>query len=260
MIRFSASFATICLLGFAGATQADFITISSTSTQQTNANLTALGANDWTVYGITNTSTTPDAQMSGGSGIGALSFTTNGNPLRELGQYGSYGESTLQWSNGSPTASASNVDSGMQVNSIAYGFANNNSVGTGWHLSVNAGSNVETLTIFTTLHYAASTFTATLQDGTGTTMTDSINVGQTSNQNEIYTVTFQANSATTLTLSDILTADNSGSNIGNDSIEAAALTVTPSSVPEPSSLVLCGLAGLIGVGAAWRRRKLASAA
>ena len=38
------------------------------------------------------------------------------------------------------------------------------------------------------------------------------------------------------------------------------LLFTPDAVPEPSSLVLCGIAGLTGLGYAWRRRKLASAA
>ncbi len=42
--------------------------------------------------------------------------------------------------------------------------------------------------------------------------------------------------------------------------QAFTLAVNPSAVPEPSSLAMCGLAGLIGSAYAWRRRKRAAIA
>jgi hypothetical protein len=52
------------------------------------------------------------------------------------------------------------------------------------------------------------------------------------------------------------TVDNIGPNKTPTSLDVSMSgTISPSVVPEPSSIALCGLAGLIGSAYAWRRRK-----
>ena len=54
----------------------------------------------------------------------------------------------------------------------------------------------------------------------------------------------------------LLEADNITLSFG--SILSGTAPIVPNAVPEPSSLAICGIAGLIGLGYARRRRVLAA--
>src|ERR1700733_8759755 len=78
----------------------------------------------------------PNVQESGGNGISDLTDLTNGSPLRGLGQFDSYGESTFDWSNGTPTSSDTDAFTGLQNDGT--GLVNGTNVGEGFSFSVPA--------------------------------------------------------------------------------------------------------------------------
>jgi hypothetical protein len=223
-----------------------------TGTRIFNKNLTTEGTTDWAVWGFANggtsTSLSPDNRKIGGSGISDLTSISNGNPLRGLGQFGSYGESTFNWSNGTPVLSATGAFTGIQHDGFGQPFS---TIGEGFSFTVPADTNLRTVTLYNTVNHGNSELTATLSDGSAVPFVFDSHHILDFNGPDIYAITYAANSAgQSLTVKLVLTApDASGNNTANVAIQAVDLTFA--AVPEPSSLALLALGG--GVVAAWRR-------
>jgi hypothetical protein len=128
-------------------------------------NLTTQGTQDSAVWGFadggTSTSLTPDVQKSGGSGIGDLTNISNGNPLRGLGQFRTYGETPFMWTNGNTVPSATEATTGIQHNGSG---TDNSTAGEGFSFSVAADTELRTLMIFTTINEGDVSFQASLSD------------------------------------------------------------------------------------------------
>src|SRR5262249_8407530 len=122
-----------------GSARGGFIEGNLTPTRVFNQNLTVEGTQDWAVWGFANggtrTSLSPGVHKNGGAGISSLTNITNGNRLRGLGQFGSYGQSTFNWSDGTPTVSATGAFTGLQHDGE---FGTIRTVGEGFSLTVAA--------------------------------------------------------------------------------------------------------------------------
>ena len=228
-------------------------TLAGTLSQQQvfNANLTTQGGEDWAVWGYagggTSTSLTPDVQMNGGSGISALTNITNGNGFRGLGQFGNYGESTFDWSNGTPTPAAAGAFTGLQHNGE---FGPISNVGEGFAFTVPAGTAEQLLTLYSTVNDGNAQLTATLSDGSAVQVVQLLQ-GTGFNIPYVSTFSFSANSnGQTLTIEEVLTSDISTDNSGNVAIQGAALAAA---APEPGSF---GLLGIAAMGLIAARKKL----
>jgi PEP-CTERM motif len=72
-------------------------------------------------------------------------------------------------------------------------------------------------------------------------------------QNSQTTITLKDSGITSVTIRSTRTVESGLWDFAIDNV-----SFTPSAVPEPSSLAMCGLAGAIGAAYAWRRRKRAT--
>lgn len=247
------------LLGFAivicpHAADAGTLNGSVNQTQLLNQNLTTQGTLDWAIWGYdnggTSTSLVPNVRKNGGSFLGSLTNISNGNPLRGLGQFGNYGESTFNWFDGTPISTATDAFTGIQHNG-------QNNIGEGFSFTVAADTFEKTLTLYSTLHNGNAQLIANLSDGSAPAYIQNTSFGGF-NGSHIYTITYAANSpGQTLNVSLLLSNDFSG--FGNVAIQGVALAGTaspqpPTSVPEPGSTAgLIGL-GLIGFGAGVKKK------
>ncbi len=224
-------------------------------TDSSSADLSALGNVDWAIWGQgISTSLAPTNSMSGGSGISNLTDYSNGSPLRGLGQFGSYNEALFSWSNGSPTASASNVASGIQLES-GYNGSSQQAVGEGFSFTVAAGTTLEELLLYSTVNYGTAQVTASLSDSSASPIT--LNLGPVNyccNGNTPYVtaIEFAADSPNqTLDVSLTLSYDGSGDGTGNAALQGVAVSDV---APEPGSFLLGG-AGLAGLLFAAKRKR-----
>jgi CSLREA domain-containing protein len=149
----------------------------STNGEQ-NANLTALGGEDWVIWGYagqgTSTSLVPDVRKAGGS---AISDLTDVNPtstvLRGLGQFGGQGilPYSFDWSDGSGPASATGAFAGLEHDGQQ---TSTPTQGDGFSFTVPASTVERTLTVFTSEHFGTGTLTASLSDGSAQSYTQSV--------------------------------------------------------------------------------------
>ncbi len=155
-----------------------------------------------------------------GTSISSLSDVTLGTPLRGLGQFGSYGESTFNFSDGTPTASGTGVSSGIQHDDSS-GQANE-----GFIFSVNAGTSPQQMVLYFTTHMGTATITASLSDGSATPFSQTFAASNSNNLAGVFTVDFAVSSQNqTLNVSALLTTANSGP--ANVAIQAVALSSVP---------------------------------
>lgn len=229
---------------------ADLLGSISVGTRANNFNMTTMNGGDiisvvdWAVWGIgSSTSLSPDQSKNGGTAISDLTVHNPASqPLRGLGQF-SLGD-TFQWSDGSPTASNSNVQTGIQV------FTNvstpSNLIGTGFSFTV-AGSTTETrrLYVWVGTHSGTNTFTASLNGAS--TATHQLSAAPSANEYALLTYDFKPNSnSDLLTIQGLVSSASNG--FANNYWFGAAVGV----VPEPSTYVL----GSIAAGVfAWATRK-----
>jgi len=219
--------------------------------QNYDVNLTSLGTEDWALWGYgsggTSTSLAPNVSMAGGSGISDLTYLDpNSQPLRGLGQFGiNFG---FSWANGDTVASASGAWGGLQANDEA---GPGLGVGEGFSFTVPADTFEGVLNVYVDEHLGGGTLTATLSDGSAPAYINS-SIPNDFNSPGVYTIDYSAaSSGQTLTVSWV---ETSASDLyDNPAIYAATL----SQVPEPGTMTLIVLAGLITGGFVSSRRKAA---
>jgi hypothetical protein len=209
-----------------------------------SADLTTQGNTDWAVWGYaddgTSASLAPNDRKSGGIGISFLTELSNGNPLRALGQFGSYGETLFSWSDGTPVTSAGSAYTGLQLDGSA-DIAS--TVGEGFSFTVAASTALSVLYVYTSVNLGIASVTASLSDDSADPVTQILSASSGNNVPFLSQFDFAADTAgQLLTVTLDLTQDDScnigACNTGNIAIQAAAL----SAVPEPSTLTLFGAA------------------
>jgi hypothetical protein len=243
----------VLLLSFAPPVRAGTLSGSVVQQQFNDVNLTAQGTSDWTVWGIGATSLAPNIQESGGNGISDLTDLTNGSPLRGLGQFDSYGESTFDWSNGTPTSSDTDAFTGLQNDGT--GLVNGTNVGEGFSFSVPADLMTQEIYIYTTVNFGVGTVTATLSDGSASPVVLTLNGSTLFNGAFLSTFIYSGDSPSeTLNVSLVLSQNGTDDDTSNIAIQAVALG-SPATVPEPATLALCGAGMALASLAGLRRRK-----
>ncbi len=173
----------------------------SGNSASTTANLTAEGSADWVHWG--------DGALNRKNGVSALigTYTEVGS-----GQVGSYSNDprTLSWSDGTPTASASNSN-GLDVFSLNNGFS----------FTVPADGNRRVLTVHLGGWLSGGTLTAHLSDQSAGDYVDTT-APASGQYDRNYTLTYSAASAgQTLTVSWVMTSGE-----GNMTLNGAALSGT----------------------------------
>jgi parallel beta-helix repeat protein len=186
----------------AGPPVAGSLSGSVSTNGQANVDLTALGGEDWAVWGYANsgtsTSLAPDVRKAGGSGISDLTDSDPSSaPLRGLGQFGSsYGPFNFDWSDGNAPTSATGVYAGLEHDGQQNQAA---TTGDGFSFTVPADTTERTLTIFASEHWGTGTLTATLSDGSAAPYTQAVD-GSTDypsyggNTPAVFTITYKAGS------------------------------------------------------------------
>ena len=176
----------------------------SAATAPALTNLTTLGTANWSHWGD---STTPISM----SGVTPINFTPIGTATINTWPTVADG---FSWSNGTPTASASNDASTVYSSGL----------NTGYQLVLPADTQQRTVSLFVGAYAATGQLTATLSDGSATPYVATLDNPTTNSVFDVYTITYQAGSAgQTLTLQWVQTNSHvSGGNIG---IEALALSV-----------------------------------
>lgn len=228
-----------------GAATAGSLTGSFTTGATSNVSLSAAGITEWAVWGQgTSTSLAPTDKSLGMTGISNLTAISNGNPLRALGQYNNYGESTFAWTNGTVSPTASNVFSGIQnLNTPGSPLG----LGEGFYFTVPASTIAGQLTLFTTVHFGKAQLVATLLDGSAPPLIiDTTKIFE--NLATTFNINYQANSDTSLTLKFLLTEEIVDDS--NVAIQGVSTTYTP--VPGP--LPVLGVAYAFSMSRRLRRR------
>ncbi|MBX9579752.1 MAG: hypothetical protein K2X87_05530, partial [Gemmataceae bacterium] len=206
-----------------------------------NRDLTTEGTLDWAVWGYadggTSTSLAADVRKAGGAGLSGLTDISNGNPLRGLGQFGAYGETTFDWSDGTPVPSEVGAFTGLQHDGQRTGISN---LGEGFSLTAAADTAERVLTLYTTVNFGAGRLVATLSDGSAAAY-DQTTSGSAFNQSNVFTIRYAADSpGQFLSVTFVLAEDDEPVfNSSNVAIQGASLAAAgPRAVPEPASLGL----------------------
>jgi hypothetical protein len=175
----------------------------------TSADLTAVGNEDWAIWGYagsgTSTSLAPDVRKAGGTAIGDLTNIdpAPSAPLRGLGQFG--GPFLFSWSDGGSQQSAADVPAGIQHNGEGSGVS---TLGKGFSFDVPAGTTSRTLTVYVATNRASGQLTASLSDGSATDYVDTLPVA-TDTRSGVYAIHYTAASdGQTLHVQWVETFDN----------------------------------------------------
>ena len=254
-------FASVCLcvaVAFStfGNAYAGVLTGNVAEQKIDNLNLTSSSIAEWAIWGEnTSTSLSPTNRSLGSSGISDLTGITNGyNSLRGLGQFGDYGATYFQWSNGSPTGSASSVYAGLQYD-LQYDSAVYTGVGEGFSLTTLADTQTRTVNVYSTVHLGVMRMTASLSDSSAAPLViDSTGFG--GNFAHTYSFTYSANSAgQTLNLDLRLLSGGGNSNAAIQGVTLSPATGGSAAVPEPG---ISAFAMLLTGGTAlslWRKKR-----
>ena len=167
--------------------------------------LSVEGTTDWAHWGLSGTSFNHKAGVT--SQIS--DFTQIGN--RQAQQF-TNNTTLYAWTGGTPTASASNVSTGLWMRGL------NN----GYQVTVAADTIPRTLKMYVGLWAAGGRFEASLSDGSAPVYIDASQVNPTVTTNLVYTLTYQAASAgQTLTVK--WTSNQVFNNWSNVTLQAATL-------------------------------------
>jgi hypothetical protein len=166
-------------------------------------NLTTEGQIDWAHFGLTQ----PDTVNRKNVGVNVITAKGTGTVER----WPSY-QSRFDWSDGTPTASVNNTQTGV----FQYGQ------GSSFGISVPAGTTTRTVKVYCSNYRGIATMVAHLSDSSAPDYTDSVSA--VFNEYLVYTFTFRAGSAgKTLDLTWTLTTDNGGT-VGTGSVDLFAIT------------------------------------
>lgn len=219
----------------------------------TNLNLTTSSIAEWAVWGEgTSTSLAPTNRSLGSSGISDLTRIDNGSSyLRGMGQFSEPNVTTFQWSNGSPTGSASTVYAGMQNVPLSSG------VGEGFSLTTLADTQTRTVNVYAAANRGVMSITATLSDNSAAPLVIFSSPALADNAAHTYSFTYAANSfGQTLNLDlRLITAEGSYSNASIHGVTLSPGTGGSAAVPEPGT---SAFAMLLTGGAAlriWRKKR-----
>ncbi|MEZ5428821.1 MAG: hypothetical protein R2747_21430 [Pyrinomonadaceae bacterium] len=144
-----------------------------------NVNLTSEGTTDWAHWGLGSSSgfnhkTGITQQISNYTQIGS-------------GTVGSFNDGFISysWSDGTPTASATNNTSAIFIKGANRGF----------ELNIPADTTQRTLKVYVGLYAAQGRFEASLSDSSATPVVDTSITNQTGTTNQVYTITYSAGSS-----------------------------------------------------------------
>ena len=191
----------------------------SLATPSASINLTSEGVTDWTHWGL-GSATAFDhkagvpSQISNFTKVGSMPlYWLNDNPT------------VFSWSDGTPTASATNTASGSFIQTAGNGF----------QLSVPADTTQKTLKVYLGLWRAQGKLEAALSDGSAPPYVDSSLSNSLGTSNGVYTLVFRAganNQSLKIRYTDVQDFVSGG----NVTLEAATLTEGPAIVTvSPSS-------------------------
>jgi pullulanase len=219
----------VCILA-ASIPRAYAVTGSLTATatavkSTTTINLTTQGTSDWAHWG--QSSATDFDQLSGNSQISNITVVGSGSPAQFTDSI-----QEMSWTNGSPTASATNSQNGIWIAGINNGFS----------FTAPASTTAQTLTVYVGGWESGGTLTAALSDGSASTYTNnSMSGSATGSDGEHYYATFTftynaASSGQTLKISWVENANQDSGGSGNVTLQAVTLaapqtTATPTFSP-----------------------------
>lgn len=257
--RFAAVLAALASIFSVSARAADLAGSISYGTMANNFNMTTMNGEvgsviDWIVWGEgDDTNLAGSNRKSGGTAISALNpINPKSQPLRGLGQF-NLGE-TFQWSDGSPTASGFDVQTGIQFNNQFE--LPEEALGSGFSFQVQ-GSSTQTMRLFLWVgqHMGTSTFTGSLNGATQTSHT--LNGDGSGDGYALLTYDFKPNSnSDLLTIQGVVTGVEPQDEFiytNNYWFAAAVGVITP--VPEPSTYALAGLSAIALFVVARQRRR-----
>jgi len=211
--------------------------------------LTTLGPTDWAIWGLSSGTIVESNSKSGGSGIGSL---TSANPNRSGSSLTSTMDvpTTFDFTDGVSPTSGTNVNGGVGMNRGNTINFEAPTPGPLFSFDVSVGVPNNTLYVWLSgKKLAASGATLKVLDGASTIQ--SIGFGSSDTDVEagfVYEIVYGGDTTTSGTVTIEIAAPNLRQNDGKLFVHAAALEV----VPEPASLALLGLGGLLMLS---RRRK-----
>ncbi|HEV8290686.1 MAG TPA: PEP-CTERM sorting domain-containing protein [Tepidisphaeraceae bacterium] len=202
-----------------------------------NVNLTDKGNTDWIHWGRT-TATEVNRKGTGLSQITNFTTIKSGSNVVRLTD----SPEKYSWSDGNPNATVTNTPGGVYINNF-------DGPGRGFQFTAPADLIEHTLFIYLGEFNASGTLTASLNDGSGLTYSQTLTGTPNQTVQGLYTIDYQANlPRSLLTVKWVETADLGAAD--NITLQAVALC-TPPLVPEPTTLLLFA-AGTLLFG---RRRK-----
>ncbi|MFL5664344.1 MAG: hypothetical protein ACJ8BW_23820, partial [Ktedonobacteraceae bacterium] len=191
--------------------------VGVTGTPASTVNLTTEGTGDWAHWGLTTT-TSFDHKKSVSQQIS--NYTLIGNTA--IHQYHT-NPNGYTWTNGTPTASATNTPTGIWVNNVGNGFK----------ITVPADTTSRTLKVYVGIWKSQGSFTASLSDNSAPGFTDATLANTGGASIAVYALTYKAASAgQKLTVTFTVLA--SYVSTGNVTLQSATLTGPVSSPPPPS--------------------------
>jgi hypothetical protein len=186
-----------------------------------SVSLSTEGTDDWAHWGLSGTSFNHKS--------GVTSQISNYTPIGNGSIQQFTGNSTVyNWTGGTPTASASNVGTGLWV------VGNGN----GYQITLPADTTPRTLKVYLGLWSAGGRFEASLSDNSAPVYVDTSLVNSTATSNRVYTLTYQA-ASTGKTLTVKWTVNQTFNAWSNVTFQAATLVgaagPTPTPTPTPTA-------------------------
>ena len=164
-------------------------------------NLTAEGTGDWAHFGLLNANS-----VNRKNGVPATTIQASANT--GLHQYTSYTPG-FTWTDGTPTATATDTHTGSYVNGVGHGFT----------LTLPADGTQRTAHFYLNNYNSVAAFGASLQDGSAPSVSEMVTTGP-SDVDFRYTVTWRAATSTTLQVTWAISTDS-----GMGSVDLLAVTL-----------------------------------
>ena len=221
-IRAGSAFIALAILTV-GRVNAALLT-GSVAPPPASVDLTTQGNTDWIHWGLNNVNDV-NRKITGLSQISTFTKIGTGTNVVRLTD----SPSKYSWTDGSPTAMVTETPGGVYINNF-------DAVGRGFQFTVPADLILHTLFVHLGEFNASGTLTASLNDGSGLTYSQTLNGTANQTVQGVYTIDYQAKlPRSELTVKWVETADLGAAD--NITLQAVALC-TPVAVPEPATLAL----------------------